>query len=102
MTMRGWLAITMLVVAVQAQAAARKIETVAATGKADYKTVQEAVDAAPDGDVVIRIAPGEYRQKVHITAPMWSCGGWARLRRIRCWCGTIRMLRRTGPEPRRA
>ena len=68
--MQRWVAVlVMLGAAVQAQAAGRKVETVAATGKADFKTVQEAVDAAPAGDVVIRIAPGEYRQKLHITAP---------------------------------
>ncbi len=55
--------------AAQIQAAAKKVETVSATGKADFKTVQEAVDAAPDGNVEIRIAPGEYRQKLHIPAP---------------------------------
>jgi pectinesterase len=41
---------------------------VAADGSGDFKTVQEAVDSAPGGNVRIAIKPGEYRQVVSITA----------------------------------
>ncbi|SEC44635.1 pectinesterase family protein [Terriglobus roseus] len=43
--------------------------TVAPVGKADFHTVQDAVDHAPDTGAVIRIAPGKYREKVHISKP---------------------------------
>jgi len=33
---------------------------------AQYKTVQAAVDAAPDQGEVIRIAPGTYKEKIHV------------------------------------
>jgi pectin methylesterase-like acyl-CoA thioesterase len=49
-------------------AAAKKVITVAADGSGQFKTVQEAVDSAPEGHVRIEIKPGEYRQVVHITA----------------------------------
>ena len=51
-------------------AAARTI-TVAADGTADYRTVQAAVDAVPDGNaepVVIHIRPGTYTEKVTVPA----------------------------------
>jgi pectin methylesterase-like acyl-CoA thioesterase len=40
--------------------------SVGATGGADYRTVQAAVDALPDSGGTIRIAPGRYREKLHI------------------------------------
>lgn len=43
--------------------------TVAATGKADFRTVQEAIDHAPDEGAEIRLAPGTYREKIHISTP---------------------------------
>jgi pectinesterase len=51
-----------------AHAAARKTLVVADDGSGQFKTVQEALDAAPDGNVRIEIKPGEYRQVVAITA----------------------------------
>ena len=52
-----------------AQAApAKKTLLVAADGSGQFKTVQEAVDSAPGGNVRIEIKPGEYRQVVSITA----------------------------------
>lgn len=49
--------------------------TVAATGKADFHTVQEAVDHAPDTGEVIRILPGTYQEKIHISKPnVWLIG----------------------------
>lgn len=42
---------------------------VSASGSGDFRTVQEAVDHAPDTGAVIRIAPGEYHEKVSITKP---------------------------------
>lgn len=49
-------------------AASFKTVRVAAAGKADFTTVQAAVDAAPAEGEVIRIAPGTYREKIHIHA----------------------------------
>jgi len=40
--------------------------TVNGTGKADFKTVQEAIDHAPEAGSLIRIAPGTYREKISI------------------------------------
>ena len=40
--------------------------TVAHEGRADFHTVQEAIDHAPSTGEVIRIAPGTYREKIHI------------------------------------
>ena len=51
-----------------AHAAAMKTLVVADDGSGQFKTVQEALDAAPDGNVRIEIKPGEYRQVVAITA----------------------------------
>jgi pectinesterase len=42
-----------------------KVETVAAAG-AQFTTVQDAVNAAPDAGAEIKIAPGEYREVVHV------------------------------------
>jgi pectinesterase len=47
---------------------AKRVLVVAADGSGQYKTVQEAVDAAPGGNVRIDIKPGEYRQVVAIAA----------------------------------
>ncbi len=41
--------------------------TVNPAGGAEFTTLQDAVDAAPATGEVIRLAPGTYRQKVHIT-----------------------------------
>ena len=50
------------------KAAAKKTLVVASDGTGKYKTVQEAIDAAPAGNVRIEIKPGEYRQVLSITA----------------------------------
>lgn len=47
-------------------AMAKKTLLVAGDGTGQFRTLQEAVDAAPDGNVSIRIKPGEYRQVVTI------------------------------------
>ena len=47
---------------------AKPVATVAADGSAQYKTVQAAVDAAPSQGIVIRIAPGVYKEKLHINS----------------------------------
>ena len=47
---------------------AKKTILVAADGSAQFKTVQEAIVAAPDGNVRIDIKPGEYRQVLTISA----------------------------------
>src|ERR1019366_5718828 len=52
----------------QAQTAAKKTLVVASDGSGQFKTVQEAVDAAAQGNVRIAIKPGEYRQVVAISA----------------------------------
>lgn len=46
---------------------ARKTLVVAADGSGQFKTVQEAVDSAPDGNVRINIKPGEYRALISVT-----------------------------------
>lgn len=45
------------------------VKTVAQQGKADFHTLQEAIDSAPQTGEVIRIAPGKYREKLHINTP---------------------------------
>lgn len=47
---------------------AKKTIVVAADGSGQFKTVQEAVDSAPDGNVRINIKPGEYRNLVNVSA----------------------------------
>ena len=47
--------------------AEKPVVTVSASGKADYRTVQAAVDAAPVGGSIVLISPGTYREKLHIT-----------------------------------
>jgi pectinesterase len=54
------------VVQAKTSAMAKKTLLVAGDGTGQFRTVQEAVDAAPDGNVSIRIKPGEYRQVVAI------------------------------------
>jgi len=54
-----------LCVGMQAHAAKKKV-TVAADGSGDYKTVQAAVDAAPDAGEVIRIKPGVYKELINV------------------------------------
>ncbi len=58
----------LLPLAAQAQTAAKKILVVASDGSGQFKTVQEAVDAVPGGDVRIDIKPGTYWQVVTIGA----------------------------------
>jgi pectin methylesterase-like acyl-CoA thioesterase len=43
--------------------------SVAHEGRADFHTLQEAIDHAPGTGEVVRIAPGRYREKVHISKP---------------------------------
>jgi len=52
----------------QAQTGAKKTLRVASDGSGQYKTVQEAVDAAAQGNALIEIEPGEYRQLVAISS----------------------------------
>jgi len=49
--------------------APKKTLIVATNGSGDFTDVQSAVDSAPDGQVVIRIKPGIYRQVLKIAAP---------------------------------
>lgn len=58
---------TLSVACVHAQSL--KTVTVATEGKADFHTVQEAVDQAPTEGLIIRLAPGKYREKIHISKP---------------------------------
>jgi len=51
-----------------APAGKRKIVVVAADGTGQFKTVQEAVDSAPDGNIRIDIKPGEYRALIMVAA----------------------------------
>ncbi len=44
----------------------KKTVTVAADGSGQFKTVQEAVDSAPEGNIRIDIKPGEYRNLITI------------------------------------
>jgi pectin methylesterase-like acyl-CoA thioesterase len=43
--------------------------SVARDGRADFHTLQEAIDHAPPTGEVIRIAPGTYREKLHVSKP---------------------------------
>jgi pectin methylesterase-like acyl-CoA thioesterase len=51
----------------QTPEAKKKTLVVAADGSGQFKTVQEAVDFAPDGNVRINIKPGEYRNLISIS-----------------------------------
>ncbi len=46
---------------------AKKTLVVAADGSGQFKTVQEAVDSAPDGNIRINIKPGEYRNLITVS-----------------------------------
>src|ERR1039458_7599047 len=46
---------------------AKKTLVVAADGSGEFKTVQEAVDSAPDGNIRINIKPGEYRNLITVS-----------------------------------
>src|SRR3974390_2163719 len=48
--------------------AAKKTVVVAADGSGQFKTVQGAVDSAPDGNIRINIKPGEYRNLITVSA----------------------------------
>jgi pectinesterase len=65
---RGILAAGILASIALAQPAKKKTVVVAADGSGQFKTVQEAVDASPEGNVRINIKPGEYRALIAITA----------------------------------
>src|SRR5215469_12822752 len=54
---------------------ARETLTVAANGTGRFRTVQEAVNALPNGNGTILIRPGVYRERVHISAPHVSLIG---------------------------
>ena len=58
--------------------APRSAITVDANGAADYKSVQQAVDALPATGGVIRIRPGVYREKIHVDKPHVSLIGLGR------------------------
>jgi pectinesterase len=45
----------------------KKVVTVAADGSGQFKTVQEAVNSAPDGNLRINIKPGEYRALINVS-----------------------------------
>ena len=45
----------------------KKTLVVAADGSGQFKTVQEAVDSAPDGNIRINIKPGEYRNLITVS-----------------------------------
>ena len=53
----------------QPAASAAPTVTVAQSGPAEFHTLAEAIAAAPAGGENIRIAPGTYREKLHITTP---------------------------------
>jgi pectinesterase len=46
--------------------AAKPVESVAGDGSGQFRTVQSAVDAAPEGGAVLRISPGTYREKLMV------------------------------------
>jgi len=43
--------------------------TVGTGGEADFHTLQDAIDHAPAEGIEIRLAPGKYREKIHINTP---------------------------------
>lgn len=61
------LVLTLATLAVRGRAEKLPVVRVAQEGKADYKTLQEAIDHAPPSGEVIRVSPGTYREKVHVT-----------------------------------
>src|SRR5262249_9134647 len=54
-------------IAAMAAPAKKKVVTVAADGSGQFKTVQEAVESAPDGNIRINIKPGEYRALINVS-----------------------------------
>jgi pectinesterase len=63
-----YLGIAALALTAATALAVQRTLVVAADGSGQFKTVQAAVDAAPDGNVRIDIKPGEYREVLHIAA----------------------------------
>ena len=61
--MKPWIGLVVVVFALSAQA--QKTVTVAPDGSGQFKTIQAAVDAAT-GPETISLAPGTYREKLHI------------------------------------
>ena len=59
-------AMAFLAIMCSANSQSLKQFTVSLDGKGDFHTVQDAVDQAPDNGAVIRLAPGKYREKIHI------------------------------------
>jgi pectin methylesterase-like acyl-CoA thioesterase len=59
----------MLGFATASTAASLKQVTVALQDKADFHSVQEAIDHAPAEGLEIRLTPGRYREKIHISTP---------------------------------
>ena len=49
--------------------AQKPVVTVTPSGSGQFTTVQAAVDSAGEKGVVIKIAPGTYREKLHIDKP---------------------------------
>src|SRR6185437_3380295 len=50
-----------------AKAPKKKVVTVAVDGSGQFKTVQDAVNSAPEGNLRINIKPGEYRALINVT-----------------------------------
>lgn len=46
-----------------------KMISVSAAGRADFHTVQDAINHAPESGATIRISPGTYREKISISKP---------------------------------
>jgi pectinesterase len=65
-TLMTMLATTLFAFTTAAHAANKKTIVVASDGSGQFKTVQEAIDSAPAGNVRIEIKPGEYRQVLSI------------------------------------
>lgn len=58
------------------QRASGEVLAVAADGSARFRSIQEAIDAAPEG-ATVRVAPGVYRERVLIAKPLTLEGaGW--------------------------
>ncbi len=67
--MRKLLALLAVTVAIHAQDVRQATLRVSASGAADFRRIQPAIDAAPDTGAVISIAPGTYRERIRITKP---------------------------------
>lgn len=49
--------------------------TVSRGGQGEFKTIQDAIDHAPAAGEIIRVRPGVYREKLHISSPkIWLVG----------------------------